>query len=171
MVRFPAGFRIENLEKHHRRGSFRSGKAKVDDWIATKALQHQRKRLSVTRVLVDDDQYLIGFYTIATAQVDVSDLPVQIGKRLPNRGVPVALLAWLGIDISCQGKGHGQRLLTQALCDCHEAGKTFAFVGVVIDCLDDQAKAFYQSFDFEELPGNPYRLLISAKLLAKLVAN
>ncbi len=43
-----------------------------------------------------------------------------------------------------------------ALCDCHEAGQTFAFARVILDCVDDRAKAFYQRLDFAELPGNPF---------------
>jgi hypothetical protein len=36
-------------------------------------------------------------------------------------------------------------LLAQALRECYEAGKTFAFIVVVLDCVSDAAKAFYQS--------------------------
>ena len=41
----------------------------------------------------------------------------------------------------------------------------FAFVAVILDCLNDAAKAFYQRWDFEEVPGHPYRLYLSAKRL------
>jgi GNAT superfamily N-acetyltransferase len=69
------------------------------------------------------------------------------------------------VDQEYQGKGLGRLLLAQALGDCHEAGKTFAFVAVLLDCIDDAAKAFYQHWDFEELPGHPYRLFLSSKRL------
>jgi uncharacterized protein (DUF1778 family) len=49
--RLPHGFRLEPLRRAHPRRSFRCGEEKVDDWLATKALQHQEKRLSVTKVL------------------------------------------------------------------------------------------------------------------------
>jgi hypothetical protein len=56
-------------------------------------------------------------------------------------------------------------LLAQALRDCWKAGRTFAFVALILDCLSDEAKAFYQHWDFQELPGHPYRLYLSAKRL------
>jgi hypothetical protein len=38
-------------------------------------------------------------------------------------------------------------------------------VAVILDCIDDAAKSFYQSYDFAELPGRPYRLFLSAAQL------
>ncbi len=56
-------------------------------------------------------------------------------------------------------------LATQSLRDCHQAGKTFAFVAVIIDCLSAKAKEFYQKWDFTELPGHPFRLFLSSQML------
>lgn len=161
----PSGFRLEPLVKSHPRKTFVSGKPAVDDWLATKALQNQAKRLSVTKVLLDQAGAIAGYYTLATAQVDFGDLPAELAKNLPRRMLPVAVLAWLGVHEIHRGRGLGRILLAQALRDCHDAGKTFAFVAVILDCIDDAAKAFYQHFDFTELPGHPYRLFLSAARL------
>jgi GNAT superfamily N-acetyltransferase len=164
-VRFPDGFQLRRLRREHPRLAFRCGQEKVDDWLATKALQHQEKHLSTTRVLLDEAGAIAGYYTLATGQVDFGDLPAEVVRRLPRRLLPVAVLAWLGVGAGHQGQGLGRLLLAQALRDCHEAGKTFAFVAVILDCIDDAAKAFYRHWDFEELPGHPYRLFLSAKRL------
>jgi ribosomal protein S18 acetylase RimI-like enzyme len=162
---FPAGFALDRLERSHPRRSFRSGQSAVDDWLKTKALQHQEKHLSVTKVLLDKNRSIAGYFTLATAQVDFSDLPADVAKKLPKRLLPVANLAWLGVDERCQGQGLGKQLLVQSLHDCHTAGQTFAFVAVMLDCIDDAAKAFYQQFQFAELPGHPYRLYLTAQQL------
>lgn len=165
MILFPDGFRLERLRREHPRRAFRCGADSVDDWLATKALQHQDKHLSVTKVLLGESGEVAGFYTLATAQVDFGDLPSEVTKRLPRRMLPVAVLAWLGICTTHQGQGLGHLLLAQSLRDCHEAGKTFAFIAVILDCINDAAKAFYQQWDFEQLPGHPFRLFLSAKRL------
>jgi len=170
-VRFPVGFRLERLDRSHPRKAFTSGQAQVDDWLATKALQNQDKHLAATRVLVDDAGAIAGYYTLATGQVDFGDLPPALAKRLPRRMLPVAILAWLGVTTVRRGQGLGRLLLAQALRDCHEAGQTFAFVAVILDCVDDASKAFYQHFDFVELPGHPYRLYLSARQLAAIMAG
>ena len=168
-VAFPQGFWLEPLRRQHPRQAFHCGQEKVDDWLATKALQHQEKHLSVTKVLLDEVGAIAGYYTLATGQVDFRDLPAEVAKCLPRRLLPIAVLAWLGVAQERHGQGLGGRLLAQALRDCHEAGKTFAFIAVVLDCLDDNAKAFYQRWDFEELPGQPYRLFLSAKRLEAMM--
>lgn len=168
-VQFPEEFRLEPLRREHPRKSFSCGEATVDDWLKTKAHQHQQKRLSATKVLVDPGGTLAGYYTLATGQVDFGDLPAEITRTLPRRALPVAVLAWLGVSRAHQGQGLGSLLLAQALRDCYEAGKTFAFVAVILDCVNDAAKTFYRHWDFEELPGHSHRMFLSAERLAVMM--
>ncbi|MBU4272289.1 MAG: GNAT family N-acetyltransferase [Planctomycetes bacterium] len=170
-VCFPAGSRLERLRREHPRRKFHCGVEEVDRWLSAKAMQHQEKHLSATKALVDKDGAIAGYYTLATGQVDFGDLPAEAAKRLPRRSLPVAVLAWLGISSERQGQGLGRLLLAQALRDCWEAGKTFAFVAVILDCINDDAKRFYQRWDFAEVPGRPYRLFLSTKRLAAMMGE
>jgi ribosomal protein S18 acetylase RimI-like enzyme len=160
-VRLPPGYRIEPLRRDHPRSAFHSGQAQVDDWLANKALQNQDKHLSATKVLIDPVGNIAGFYTLATAQVDFADLPPELSRRLPRRNLPAAVLAWLGVREADQGQGHGRRLLALALKDSYDAGQTFPFIAVILDCIDDKALAFYKRWDFRLLPGHRYRLFLS----------
>jgi GNAT superfamily N-acetyltransferase len=168
-VRFPEEFHIEILRRDQPRRRFRSGNGQVDDWLAARALRHQEKHLSVTRGLLDGMGMVAGYYTLATGQVDISDLPPEVVRRLPRRQLPVAVIAWLGVEKGLQGRGLGRLLLAQALRDCYDAGRTFAFIAVVLDCIDDAARSFYQQFGFQELPGHPYRLFLSARHLEAMM--
>jgi GNAT superfamily N-acetyltransferase len=170
-VTFPDGLQLRPLQRSHPRRTFDCGQPQVNDWLRTKALQHQAKRLSVTGAAIDSDGTIAGFYTLATGQVDFSDLPAELVRQLPRRALPVAVLAWLGVSRSHQGRGLGDLLFAQALRDCHEAGRTFAFVAVILDCLDDRTKSFYQRWDFTELPGHPYRLFLSGTTLAAMMGE
>jgi hypothetical protein len=42
-------------------------------------------------------------------------------------------------------------------------------VAVILDRLNDQAKAFYQKWDFAELPGHPGRLFLSTGRLENMM--
>ena len=168
-VALPDGFRFEPLERRHPRRRFDCGQRQVTDWLRTKALQSQQKRLSATKVLLDPGGAIAGFCTLATGQVDFGDLPPELARQLPRRALPVAVLAWLGANQAHQKQGLGKLLLAQALRDCHDAGRTFAFIAVILDCIDDAAKAFYEQWDFAALPGHPYRLVLGAKLLAAMM--
>jgi GNAT superfamily N-acetyltransferase len=164
-VRFPLGYRLEALRREHPRKNFLSGQAQVDDWLRAKALQNQAKHLSATKVLLDDSEAIAGYYTLAPTQIDFSDLPQEIARRLPHRLLPAAVLAWLGVDSDHQGRGLGRMLLAQSLRDCWEGGKIFPFVAVILDCIDHQAQTFYKKYGFAELPGRPYRFYLSAQRL------
>jgi GNAT superfamily N-acetyltransferase len=170
-VRFPAGHKLERLRRDHPRRKFHSGHKLVDDWIATKALQNQSKHLSATKVLLDAAGTIVGFYTLAPAQIDFGDLPADLARRLPQRMLPVAVLAWLGVDQAFQGQGIGGRLLARALRDCWEGSRIFPFVAVILDCIDEYSKSFYLRFGFAELPGQPYRLFLSAQKLETLMGS
>ena len=168
-VRFPVGFQVEPLQHRHPRRGFLCGEPSVDDWLKTKALQQQEKHLSVTKVLMNPERKIAGFYTLATGQVDFGALPPELIKRLPRRALPVAVLAWLGVDQCFRGQGLGRLLLARALRDCYESGQTFAFVAVILDCVNDSAKVFYQKWDFQEFPGHANRLFLSWNQLASMM--
>jgi GNAT superfamily N-acetyltransferase len=167
-VTLPPGFSLETLQRSHPRRQFDCGQSEVNDWLHTKTLQHQDKRLSATQVLLDRNGAIAGFYALATGQVDFGDLPCELARKLPRRALHVAILAWLGVSVAYQGEKLGDLLLAQALRDCYEAGQTFAFVAVVLDCVDDRAKAFHQRWDFAALTGSPYRLYLSSQTLAAM---
>lgn len=170
-VLFPDGYRLEPLRRNHPRRRFDCGEPEVNDWLKTKALQHQQKHLSVTKVLLDSDDRIAGYDTLATGQIDFGELPPEITRKLPRRALPVAVLAWLGVSQAHQRQGLGKRLLAQALRDCYDAGQTFAFVAVILDCINDSAREFYRQWDFQELPGHPYRLFLSTKLLDAMIIS
>ena len=169
--RFPDGWRFEVLSKSHNRLGFESGQDAIDAWLKKSALQSQSKHLTATKVLLDADSHLVGYYSLATSQIDFSELPAELVKKLPRRNLPVGVLAWLGVDKSFQGRGIGQRLLATALMDCYQASQTFAFIAIVLDCIDTNAKSFYQRFDFAELPGYPMRLYLPFKLLEAMATR
>lgn len=170
-VRFPVGFYLEPLRRDQPRKAFRSGQPLVDSWLATKALQNQTKHLSATKVLLDAAGAIAGYYTLAPAQIDFRDLPADLSRRLPHRLLPAAVLAWLGVSTAQQGRGLGTQLFAQALRDCWEGSKVFPFVLVILDCIDDRMKAFYRKFGFAELPGQPFRLYLSAQQLDAMMRS
>lgn len=170
-VRFPQGLQLAPLQKNHPRGQFECEQQAVNDWLHTKALQHQEKRLSATKVLLDESGAIAGFYTLATGQVDFADLPPDLVRELPRRALPVVIVAWLGVSRTRQGQKLGSLLFAQALRDCYMAGQTFAFVAVILDCVDERARSFYQRWDFAELPGNPFRLFLNSQTLTAMMTK
>ena len=168
-VRLPDGFTIASLEKNHKRTTFSCGDERVDLWLKKNARQSEQKRLSVTRVLLKDAAAVVGYYTLAMGQVNFDELPHAVARKLPSTLLPVVTLAWLGVDKTYHGRGLGERLLAQALVHCYTTGLSMPFVAVILDCLGPRAKAFYQRFDFEEVPGRPMKLMLPWSLLDEMM--
>jgi ribosomal protein S18 acetylase RimI-like enzyme len=161
----PAGYEFVPLARSHRRAAFDCGNDAVNDWLKARALQNQQKRLSTSKVLANADGIIAGFFTLATGQADFSELPAELVAKLPRRALPIAIVAWLGVGLEFHRQGIGTLLVAKALADCHAAGQIFNFVALVLDCIDEQAKAFYQRFDFREIPGKPLRLFLPTATL------
>jgi hypothetical protein len=64
-----------------------------------------------------------------------------------------------------------RRLWSETVLKMMQAGKTFAFIAVVLDCVNDAARAFHRQWGFSELPGHPYRLFVSAKQLDAMMKS
>ena len=169
-VCWPDDFFIEQLQKRHNRANFSSGVDSVDDWLRKRARQAQDKRLSITRLLIHTPSTIAGYYTLAMGQVNFDELPHEMARKLPGTLLPVVTLAWLGLAKPYQGKGFGERLLAQALTDCHRTGQLMPFIAVLLDCATRKAKSFYQRYDFQELPGHPMTLMLPWKLLDAMMA-
>ncbi len=93
-VAFPAGFSLASLPRSQPRPGFDCGQTEVNDWLRTRAFQHQEQRLSSTEVLLDQHGRIAGYYALTTGQVDFGDLPSELACRQPRRALPAAILAW-----------------------------------------------------------------------------
>ena len=86
--------------------------------------------------------------------------------------VPVILLAQLGIDQRFRRQGLGAKTLVYALRHAYEIAnnpKGLPAMGVVLDVLDHDALAFYQSFEFFlPLTDNPMKLFVPMASLETL---
>ena len=61
----------------------------------------------------------------------------------------------------------GKALLFDALSRIEEAADIVDVRAVMVHAIDDAARRFYQHFEFEESPVDPYQLLLLVKDLRK----
>jgi hypothetical protein len=84
----PPGMTLELLNREHRRKRFESGDPRVDAWLIHKAIGAMEKSTSTTRVLVQSDGTVAGYYTLATTALDVSLVPPAFYERMGFLPVP-----------------------------------------------------------------------------------
>ena len=98
-----------------------------------------------------------GFYTLSSTALRLGNLPENVTGRLPRYLlVPATLIGRLAIDRRYPGQGWGSFLFLDALYRCTRS--EVASFAVIVDALDDEARAFYVHHSFLPLPDSPYRL-------------
>ncbi len=107
-------FRLEALASHHERHGFSCGIEALDQYFQARVTQDMRRRVTACYVAVESvSNRVAGFYTLAAADVPLTDIPEPLSKRLPRYpSVPVARLeAGRGAAQPIIGQLHGRCLL------------------------------------------------------------
>ncbi len=165
-----ASWIIEPLGKAHDRGAFSCGVPALDDYLRVRASQDARRRVAAPFMLVEADSGAVrGYYTLSQMAVELEDLPDDIAKKLPKYPmVPVTLLGRLAVDLRLRGQGLGGFLLMDALRRSWSLSREIAAMAVLVDAKDEAAASFYQSYEFQRLPGRRDRLFLPMSTLDRL---
>ena len=149
--------RIEKLRRAHTVEGFDCGQEALNRFLIRYAFQNQQAGASQTYVALADAE-IVGYYTLVVGQVEHEGAPERLKKGLARHPVPIMLLARLAIARRWQGKGLGAGLLKDAMLRTLEAADIAGIRAFAVHAKDDNAKAFYERFDFIASPSDPYHL-------------
>jgi ribosomal protein S18 acetylase RimI-like enzyme len=156
-----AEWQIGRLERSHERAAFCCGKAPLDDFLRALVSQYEKRKLGRTYVATrPGEKQVLGYYTLASAAIAFPALPPAAAKKLPKHPVPAVLLARLAVDASTQGQGLGEELLLDALHRSLALSAQLGIHAVVVDAIDEQAKAWYLKYGFLPLLDDPMHLYL-----------
>ena len=162
-------FVIEPLSDAHERGAFDSGVAALDRYFANQATQDLRRRIAACFVAVEhNSKTVVGYYTIATSSLPLTDIAAATAKKLPRYPlVPAVRIGRLAVASSHRGKGLGAGLLIDGIARSLRA-ELMAFA-VVVDAKDDAAAAFYKHHGFTPFASAPMSHYLPLAEAAKLL--
>jgi predicted N-acetyltransferase YhbS len=149
--------RIEKLERSHAIDAFDCGREALNRFLIRYAIQNQQAGASQTYVALAE-QEIVGYYTLVVGQVEYNDAPERLTKGLARHPVPIMLLARLAVSIAWQGKRIGAGLLKDAMLRTLQAADIAGIRAFAVHAKDDEAKTFYEHFDFVSSPSDPYQL-------------
>lgn len=149
--------------KQHDRSTFQCGDDSLNDYIKTKASQELKKKVSTPLVLTDSpDRQVLGYYCLSSYSISMVDIETATAKGLPRYPLlPATLLGRLAVDLSCQGKGYGDLLISDALKRALMASIQVSSVAVVVDAISQDAARFYRRYGFTEVKTDPMKLYIA----------
>lgn len=153
---------IEPIARTHDRTGFDCGVESLNRFLHQQVTQYEKRNFGRTFVLVETGTpHVLGYYTLAAAQLSLSDLPEGQAKKLPRHPIPAILLGRLAVDQTMRGKGIGSTLLRDALRRCLMVSEQIGAFAVYVEAISDEAAEFYRKFEFDPLPPNPHQLILT----------
>jgi len=153
---------IEKLRRDHPVDAFDCGQDVLNGWLRKHALQNQGAGATQTYVgLVGGT--VIGYYSLAVGQIEFTDAPERLQKGLARHPVPVMLLARLAVQKDWKKKGVGRGLLRNAVLRTVQAADIAGIRALAVHAKDEQARRYYEQFDFAASPADPLHLLVLLK--------
>ena len=149
--------------------AFDCGQAALNQFLQRYALVNQKANSAQTYVCCQSD-LVVGFYSLAVGSVDPEAAPSKVMAGLARRPVPVMILARLAVDKEHQRKGLGQALLKDALLRTAQAADIAGIRRLLVHAKDDAARQWYESWEFEPSPTDPYHLFLMLKDLKSMLS-
>lgn len=142
------------LDKTHNRNAFECEEQQLTDYIKKQVSQDIKKRLAVCFVAIDNDNNVIGYYTLSSESLGREQIPGKYLKKVPqNYNAPVILLGRLARNITAKGTGLGEHLLLDALFRAFTLSEeSIGAMAVIVDPMNQFAIKFYEKYGFEQLP-------------------
>ncbi|MFH1980506.1 MAG: GNAT family N-acetyltransferase [Pseudomonadota bacterium] len=161
---------IEKLRRDHRTEDFDCGRVELNRYLIRYAWPNQQAAAARTYVGLAGSQ-IVGFYTLVVGEVKQDQAPDRIIKGLAKHPVPIMLLARLAVDRRWQEYGVGKALLKDAMLRTLQAADIAGIRCIAVHAKNDQAKAFYQHFDFIPSPTDPLHLFILLKDVKRMMSG
>lgn len=139
------------LEKNHNRKKFSCGIDELDNYLKQYANQDIKKRLAVCYVITDKSNDVIGYYTLSSNSIDLSDIPDDLAKSLKYLEIPVIIIGHLAVHKDYQGNKLGQTLLIDTLKRIVEISSLVGNQVVIVGPVNDIASKFYAKLGFSPL--------------------
>lgn len=159
---------IEKLRSDHVVEGFECGKEPLNRFLIRHALQAQLSNASRTYVAAEERR-VIGYHTLVVGEVEYDRAPERLKKGLARYPIPLMILARLAIRADRQGGGLGLGLLKDALLRTLQAANIAGIRAFAVHAKDDEARAFYEHFNFRPSPTDPLHLFLLLKDVKALI--
>lgn len=142
-----SAYQIVPLAKSHDRSAFDCGNDVLNRYFHTQVSQDVKRRANSCYVLIDENQSVVGFYTVCSASMPHQELSDIFKKKLARyTHLPATLIGRLAIDVRHQGKSLGAVLLADAVKKAQNS--PIASSVIIVDAKDENAIRFYRHFGF-----------------------
>ena len=108
---------------------------------------------------------------MTVGQIEFCDAPERLQKGLARHPVPIMLLARLTVHRDWQKQGVGRARLRDAVLRTMQAADIAGVRALAVHAKDDNARRYYEQFDFVASPADPLHLVALLKDIRKLAGS
>jgi GNAT superfamily N-acetyltransferase len=162
--------RVEKLRPEHSIEGFDCGREELNRYLLRYAWVNQQAGAAQTYVGLVGDA-VIGYHTLAVGEVSREEAPERLTKGLARHPVPIMLLARLAMARRWQGQGVGKALLKDAMQRTLQAADIAGIRAFAVHAKDDDARKFYEKFDFIPSPTDPMHLFVLIKDVRRMLGQ
>ncbi len=83
----------------HKLDAFDCGEPVLNDWLKRHARGNEERGASRTYVVCDNQDNVVGFFTLSNSAVMLKDAPKKLTRNMPDP-IPVMLLGRLAVDVN-----------------------------------------------------------------------
>jgi GNAT superfamily N-acetyltransferase len=162
--------RVEKPRRDHPIEGFDCGREELNRYLLRYAWQNQQAGATQSYVGITGE-VIVGYYTLAVGHVMLEDAPDRLKKGLAKHPIPIMLLARLAIDRRWQGRGVGKALLRDAMQRTLQAADIAGIRALAVHAKDEEARRFYEHFDFVPSPTDPMHLFVLLKDVRRVLSK
>jgi GNAT superfamily N-acetyltransferase len=152
----------EKIKKSHITTNFDCGNSTLNTWLQDFAYQKQKTNETITFVSCCEKN-VIAYYSLSVGAIEHQHATPRIIKKLARYSIPVMVITRLAVDQKYQGQNISKGLLKDAIYRTLIAAGHAGMKAILVHANDEDASKFYQKFDFEPCPIDPFKLMLSLK--------
>lgn len=105
----------------------------------------------------------MGYYSLSTLSLELSQLPEKLVKKLSRHPIPAALVGRLAVSKDAWGCGIGKMLLIDSIKRTLSVSLQIAIYAMVVNAINDNFRGFYEQFGFARFSDDSPRLFLPLK--------
>lgn len=121
----------------------------LNEFLSRYALKNDALGIGKTFLACDENNDVMGYFTLATAQVAYNEIPDEYRGKLPKYPIPALRIARLAVSNKMQGIGVGKWLLSQAFIKAVRVAEVTGLYFIIVDAKES-SRTFYEHYGFQK---------------------
>ena len=150
--------------------NFDCGTKVLNEFLSRYSLKNDSLGIGRTFVAFDEKDEVVGYFTLATAQVVYDEIPDEYRGKLPKYPIPSLRIARLAVGKSIQGKGIGKWLLAQAFIKIIHVAEITGLYFIIVDAKET-SKSFYEHYGFIKFKDKELSYFLTVETVRKAMES